>query len=268
MKTALRVALIVAFIYVVAIMLSLALQTKLIFFPGKLPGEYKYDVEKGGEEVFFKTSDGETINGLFYKGAGTNVIIYFHGNAGDLSSWQQVAEDFTSFGFNLLIIDYRGYGKSTGELSEDGFYSDAEAAFQFAVTQKGFHENQIIAYGRSIGSGVAVDLASKHSLKGLILEAPYASLSQLVQERVPYLFPKFWLRYQFDSKQKLKQVKCPMLLIHGDSDAVIPANHSQILYNTFQGKKHFILIPGGPHNNLNVYPQYFEGIALASTGFF
>jgi uncharacterized protein len=244
------------------------LQTKLIFFPGHLQADFKFDLAGRGEEVFLPTSDGEVINGLFYKGTGPNVIIYFHGNAGDLSSWYRLEEDFTSFGFNLLMIDYRGYGKSTGQISEQGFYADAEAAYQFLMHEKGFKENEMIAYGRSIGSGVAVDLCSKHRLKGLMLEAPYASLTQLVNERVPYLFSSYWLRYRFDNQRKIHDVKCPMLIIHGEADAVIPVAHSQNLFNVFKGKKHLIRIPGGPHNNLNVYPQYFEGIALAASDFF
>jgi uncharacterized protein len=268
MKRLLYIALICAAIYACIIMLVNTFQTRLIFFPGKLDADFKFDLDGKGEEVFFKTSDHEIIHGLFYEGTGKDVILYFHGNAGDLSSWQRIADDFTSFGFNLLIIDYRGYGKSTGQISEQGFYTDAEAGYQFLKREKRFTENYIIAYGRSIGSGVAVDLCSKHHLKGLILESPYASLSHLINERVPYLFPNLWLRYRFDSLSKLRDVRCPLLIIHGEADGIIPIDHSQQLFDACDEKKHFIRIPGGPHNNLNVYPQYFEGITLAASGYF
>ena len=134
--------------------------------------------------------------------------------------------------------------------------------------QRGFAEHEIILYGRSIGSGVAVDLASKRKVKGLILEAPYASLKQLVKERVPYLFPDLWFRYNFDSISKMTSVRCPVMFIHGNADAVIPIGHGLQLFKVVRERKHFVEIDGGPHNNLNVFPEYFNAITLAATEFF
>jgi uncharacterized protein len=242
-------------IYLVCIVLLYAFQSQLIFHPGKLTTEFPFQQESGGEEVFLKTSDGETINALFFRGTRDEVILYFHGNAGNLSGWQFVAEDFLPAGFGVLIIDYRGYGKSTGEISEKGFYQDAEAAWQF-LTQGGVSASDIIIYGRSIGSGVAVQLAAKHRCKGLVLEAPYTSLARLANEKLPMFFPSLILRFNFNNISLMNSVTCPVIFIHGKADTLIPSHHSDELFNAFTGKKELITIEKGSHNDLNSYPEY------------
>jgi len=263
-----RILIFVIIVYVSIGFLAFIFQTSLIFFPSALDKEYKFTPSKNAEEVFLRTEDGETINGLYFPGKRSDVILYFHGNAGDLSTWQGIAADFTDFGFSFLIIDFRGYGKSSGRISESGFYRDADGAFKYLTEVKGFSSDQVIVYGRSIGSGVATDLASRYPVKGLILEAPYSSLRALAQERVPLLLPKYWLSYSFDNLSKIQKLKAPVLIIHGDADAVIPFHHSAELFDACHSKKKLVVIPGGPHNNLNVYPQYFEAISLAAEDFF
>jgi fermentation-respiration switch protein FrsA (DUF1100 family) len=240
-------------IYVLIIGLLYALQTKLIFYPAKLAGDFKFN--EGAAEINLKTSDHETIHGLFFKGSLEDVVLYFHGNAGDLSGWQFVAEDFTSLGYNFMIIDYRGYGKSSGKISESGFYEDARSAFDFLMTN-GFDRSQIIIYGRSIGSGVAVDLAAKQPCKGLVLEAPFSSLTQLANEKLPFFFPSFFLKYSFDNVGKINKVSSPVLFIHGDADTLIPLTHTDTLFARFSGKKKKVIIGNAAHNDLNAFPEY------------
>lgn len=232
------------------------LQTRLIFYPKKLDKQYKFRLGDFDEEIYLRTKDDERIHALFFKGTRPDVILYFHGNAGDLSGWQFVAEDFTLYGYNVLMVDYRGYGKSSGSISEKGFYKDAEAAYYYLLREKDFTRKNIIVYGRSIGTGVAVELAAKHPVKGLVLEAPYSSLSKLANEKIPFFFPSLYLRYKFNNFAKIKTVKCPVIFMHGGKDELIPVTHTEKLYESFSGKKMKIIMPHGSHNDLNSFPQY------------
>jgi pimeloyl-ACP methyl ester carboxylesterase len=267
-KRMIRLLLILTTVYVSVGVLAYVFQTHLIFFPGKLDKDFRFIADETSQEVFLHTKDKETISGLFIQGTREDVILYFHGNAGDLSSWQYVAQDLTSFGFSFFIIDYRGYGKSSGKISEQGFYEDAWVAYEYLIEKRGFRPSQIIVYGRSIGSGVAIDLASKFDVKGLILEAPYTSLRMLAQEKAPFIFPQHWINYSFDNLKKIQNVKSAVLVIHGTDDAVIPIGHSEQLIRSISGKKLLVNIDGASHNNLNRFPDYFHAIALVVNGFF
>ncbi len=249
-------ATIIVAIYGVVVILLYLLQTRLIFYPGKLSKDFRFNLEANAEEVFAPTSDAETIHGLFYQGTRDEVILYFHGNAGDLSGWQFVSDDFTPYGYDFFIIDYRGYGKSTGTISEEGFCRDAEAAWKFLVDEKQYRPDQIIIYGRSIGTGVAVDLAARHRCKGLVLEAPYTSLKSLADEKFPMLFAGTLTRYRFDNLSKINNVKCPIVMLHGNRDTLIPPSHTQRLFDQFEGKKKMIIFEGGAHNDLNSYKEH------------
>jgi hypothetical protein len=250
------IAFVIVIIYLMVLLLLYVFQTKLIFMPGKLAQTFRFKKVNNIEEVFLKTEDDITINGLCYTGDRKEVILYFHGNAGDLSGWQFVAEDFTALGYNVMIIDYRGYGKSSGTISEKGFYADALAAYDFLTINKKISPDHIIAYGRSIGTGVAVELACKKKVKGLVLESAYTSLPALANEKLPFFFPSLYLKFRFDNMSKINQVKCPVILLHGGLDTLIPLSHSQRLLKTFTGKKKMVLFPQGAHNDLNSFEIY------------
>lgn len=246
---------IVVIIFLVLIILLFVLQTRLLFHPGRLSGDYKFKLPSGAEEVFLKTSDGETLNGLLFTETAPEVILYFHGNAGDLSGWQYVAEDFKHLGFNFFIFDYRGYGKSTGEISEKGIYLDAEACYRYLI-HRGFDPENIIIYGRSIGAGAAVHLASSQKCRGLVLESAFSSLPALANEKMPLLFPSLYLRYRFDNIKKIRSVSCPVILLHGSDDTLVPPSHSQKLFDAFPGKKEIIIVDKGAHNDLHAFERY------------
>jgi fermentation-respiration switch protein FrsA (DUF1100 family) len=263
------IALIVILLYLSGVTLLFFFQTRLIFYPGKLSKNYKFKKFPLREEVFLKTTDGETINALFFSGKNKGqVILYFHGNAGDLSGWQFAAEDLLPSGLCVFMIDYRGYGKSSGSISEKGFYCDADAAYQFLITEKKIKPDSIVIYGRSIGSGVAVDLAARKKSAGLILESSYSSFSKLANEKVPFFFPSLYLRSKFDNLQKINSVKAPVLIVHGTDDTLIPAVHASELYNRFKGKKELILIDKGQHNDLHSFSEYKDLITNIVPEFF
>ena len=258
---------IIIFFYFILQIVLYALQGRLIFYPGKLRKDFKYKPEYNGQETFIETADGEQINALFYKGNKREVILYFHGNAGDLSGWQFVSEDFTVAGYYLLLIDYRGYGKSSGTISENGFYQDAAAAYAYLI-ERGFVPDDIIIYGRSIGSGIAVELASQKPCKGLVLESPYASLPKLANEKLPFFFPSLYLKFKFNNQEKINKVFCPVIFLHGMKDELIPASHTERLFKTFTGKKKKILIVNGSHNDLNSFPEYHQALQKDMSDFF
>jgi fermentation-respiration switch protein FrsA (DUF1100 family) len=238
-------------------------QTSMIFYPGKLRKDFRFSLVEGAEEVFLNTTDGETINALFYPGTSSEVILYFHGNAGDLSGWQHISQDFTRLGYSILIIDYRGYGKSSGTITEQGLYKDGEAAYQFLVNEKGYAPEDIIIYGRSIGTGIAVELAARHETKGIILESPFTSLKKLANQKVPFLLPSLFLKYSFDNIGKINSLNSPVLFIHGAKDSLIPVSHTEKLFTAFHGEKEKIIIPGGGHNDLNTFSEYHEALLNA-----
>jgi fermentation-respiration switch protein FrsA (DUF1100 family) len=256
MKAAQYIAAAVIVIYFLAIILLYIFQSRIIFHPGKLSKDFKFKLSPDDDEVFLKTSDGMRINGLYFDGTRHAVILYFHGNAGDLSGWRFAAEDFTALGYPVLMIDYRGYGKSEGHFSEDGFYRDAEAAYAYLTNIKGFATQDIIVYGRSVGTGVAVELASKHKVNGLVLESPYTSFGQLANEKLPFFFPSLYLDYKFNNVEKIGSVTCPVILIHGERDSLIPPSHSKRLQSKIKSKSKLILVPQGSHNDLNSFPEY------------
>jgi fermentation-respiration switch protein FrsA (DUF1100 family) len=259
MKMLFKMAIALILIFIAIIALAWLFQTRLIFFPSRLPSDHIFRNDLQHEEVFLTTSDSVSINALFFPSAGNKVILYLHGNAGCLDSWQYAWDDFRMPEYNFLIIDYRGYGKSTGRISEDGFYTDAQSAYDYLL-KRGFLPENIVVYGRSIGSGVAVHLASTNPIGALILEAPYTSVRKLASEKAPLLLPWLYIKYRFDNLGKINAVKAPLLVIHGTGDNTIPFVHGQSLFESFNGKKTMLTIEGGNHNNLAEFREFGDGI--------
>jgi fermentation-respiration switch protein FrsA (DUF1100 family) len=245
-------------VYVLAVVLLFLFQRRLIFFPGKLPENFNLKLKQNQEELFLTTSDDEHINAIFCQGNRDEVVLYFHGNAGDLSGWKFVAEDFDTLGYSMLIIDYRGYGKSSGQITEEGFYNDGEAAYNYLLQERGYKADQILMHGRSIGTGVAVEMAARHTPRALVLESPYTSLGALANEKLPFLFPSLYMRFSFNNLKKIGNIPCPVVMVHGTRDELIPPAHSERLFKAVTGPKKRFLINGGGHNDLNAFEGYKE----------
>lgn len=242
-------------LYAIVLIAGCSLQDRLIFYPEKLEANYKYDLTANDTEVFIKSPDGELINAILYtRPANNNVVLYFHGNGGSLNSWQNISTEILSLNCNLLLTDYRGYGKNAAYYSEEGFYKDAQAAYDFLKSQ-GYKEERIIVYGRSLGSGIAVDLASKNKPKALILETPYSSFVKLANKQAPYLLPSLILKYRFNSIAKAPSISCPTIILHGTADEVIPYEQGKELYEALQSPKQLVTFPNGNHNNLSSFPE-------------
>ena len=239
--------------YLVLLLVMFLFQEKLIFFPTKLSPSHKFSFQQDFTELFVSV-DGAKLNVLaFEKPEAQGVILYFHGNAGDLDSWGNVSEQYKDYPYHLLVVDYRGFGKSTGKISSEAqLQADAKAVYEFAVAK--YQLKNIVIHGTSIGTGVASWLAAHHPTKALVLETPYVSLTQMVAEIYPFV-PSFLLKYKLENDRWLAQCKAPIHLIHGTRDRVVPYTHSEILQKKVPGARLHTIKNGG-HNDLSMYPQY------------
>ena len=235
-------------------------QENMIFAPEALPPDFKFTFQERFEELNWPV-DGARINALHFRAAKPKgIVLYFHGNAGSLKNWGDVSPDFTRRDYDIVIPDYRGFGKSTGRIeSEKMLLQDAETAY--AYVKKNFPENQIILYGRSIGTGLAVHLARTNRPRMLILESPYFSLLDLAA-RYHSLFPRpllsLLVRYPMRTDLWIADVVCPVYLFHGEKDNVIPFSESERLSKLIRSEHQLITVPEGGHNNLEDFRQYRE----------
>lgn len=261
LKRLLRFTAVFIGIYIAVLSVGCGFQRNMIFFPTKLDRAFKLNENDSCHEVFFNAVDGANINALFLKTKSDKVVLYLHGNAQALDNWQKIIpyyQDVSPHG--LLLIDYRGYGKSTGKITEKGLYADAEAAYNYLLLQ-GYKAENIFVYGRSIGTGVAANLAAHHTIRGLILETPYYSFSLLAHEKAPYFLPRLILQYRFPSNKNINYVHAPIIILHGTEDETVPYHHGKKLFEHYNGKdKTLITIPGGHHNDLSKYPEFKKAL--------
>lgn len=229
-------------------------QESFIFYPIQLPADFTFSFSDT-EELYFQ-KEGVLIHALrFEVSEAKGVVLYFHGNAGALDSWGYNAEDFRQRGYEVWMPDYRTYGKSRGPLSEKALLEDA--AMVYERLRQTYPAEQIILYGRSLGSGVACVLAAKVESKLLILETPYSSLGDMAQLTIPPFIPVRWLlRYRLNSKRNIRRLKCPVHLFHGTVDELIPYNQAQVLTRRFGSPDILTTIQGGGHNNLPDFEAY------------
>lgn len=229
-------------------------QERLIFYPEFVRQDFKYPFNASFEELNLK-SDDASINCLHFKIPNPKgVILYFHGNSGSLDSWGMLGEEFILTGYDFFIFDYRGYGKSTGPRTEEAFHKDGQMVYDHL--KKSYNENQIIVYGRSLGSGFATRAAMNNHPKSLILETPYYNFKTVAKHHFPFLPISFILRWNIRTDEWIKKVKCPILIFHGTKDEVIPYNQAIKLKELIKEEDRFITIQDGTHNNIPTYPEY------------
>jgi alpha-beta hydrolase superfamily lysophospholipase len=235
-------------------------QESLIFLPTELSQDHVFDLNYPFEEITLNTEDGAKLNGLhFQKDNSKGLILYFHGNAGNLQRWGELTEFFVAKGYNVIVMDYRGYGKSTGIKTMKLLYKDAHLWYDFAKEQ--YSEDEIIVYGRSLGTGIATYIASKNDPEKVILETPFYSLTEIAKNRFPILPVEALLHYPFPSYRYVNDISCPITIYHGDDDEVIDISYGKKLFDSINNdEKEFILIPGGGHNNLVLFKEYISTI--------
>ena len=205
----------------------------------------------GVKEVIINTQDNVKITSLFIpSNKSSKLLIYFHGNGGNIYSRLPSLLHINKFNINVLGVSYRGYGKSAGQPSEEGIYLDGKAALQYAIKELGFSENNIIIFGRSLGTTVAINIAQNKNIAGVILVTPLTSGKEEAKA-VGLGFASSLAGNSFNNISKIENIVSPLLVIHGTNDKVVPFSMGKSIYNRAKVKKEFVKIEGGNHNNLH-----------------
>ena len=235
-------------------------QENLIFMPTPLSQEHSYVMKSDFDEVTIVANDGAKLNGLLQKATNEKgLVLYFHGNAGNLQRWGELTEFFVEIGYSVLVMDYRGYGKSTGKKSQENLYSDAILWYNYA--KKMYPETKITVYGRSLGTTFATYAASKNNPKKLILESPFYSIEEVAKSKFPFLPIKYLLHYKFPTYLYISDVPCPITIYHGTNDKVISYQQGKKLFESIENSsKKMISIPEGGHNDLANFKEYVSTI--------
>ena len=235
-------------------------QENLIFLPTKLSQDHSYVMDSPYEEIFLDAEDGARLNGLHFKAENSKgTILYYHGNAGDLQRWGQITQFFVDLNYSVIVMDYRGYGKSTGKRSMEALYADSELWYDYA--KQHYSENEIILYGRSLGTTFATYIASRNQVKNLVLESPFYSIEDVARSKFPILPVKSLLHYKFPTYQFINKVNCPITIYHGEDDSVIKYDQGERLFESIEkDAKTLISIPNGGHNDLVSFEEYTDTI--------
>jgi pimeloyl-ACP methyl ester carboxylesterase len=234
-------------------------QERFIFKPEKLKRNFQFKYDAPFKEYFFEIAPGVSINGLhFFRDNPKGLILYFHGNTRSIKGWARYAKDFYRYDYDVLLVDYRGFGKSTGKRSEIDMLNDMQ--FIYEKLKNTYGEEHLIVYGRSMGSGFATKLACDNSPRYLILDAPYYSFIKVVERFLPMLPVRFVLRFHLRTDKWIRQVKCHTYIIHGTKDWLIPIRHSEALQQLNLRIITLIRINGGGHNNLPSFHDYHNFI--------
>ncbi len=245
--------------YLLLMALLYFFQERFIFKPEKLDPDFEYRYDVPFRELFFDVAEGVRINGLHFTTENPRgLVLYFHGNSRSIKGWAKYARDFFRYGYDVVLVDYRGFGKSTGKRTEKDMLSDME--FVYRSLAKQHPENHLLVYGRSLGSGFAAKVASENDPRYLILDAPYYSFKSTIQRFLPLLPVRWVLRFHIRTDLWLKKVNCHTYILHGTRDWLIPIRNSEKLQALNPRKITLIRIEGGGHNNLPFFPEYHNFI--------
>ncbi len=255
----LQIILIITASYFVVSIIIYYLQDFMLFKPEKLTEDFQFHYDnQDTKEYFMETRDGAKINGLLFKSKNPpkGVVLYLKGNSKSIKGWGKFAVDFTRHDYSVFMIDYRGFGKSTGRRSQKAIKRDLQKVYN-KLKEKTTEEN-IILYGRSLGSGFASKLASMNNPKMLILDAPYYSLRKVTARYMPFMPLSIIMKYPLPTYKWLKYVQCPIHIIHGTHDKLIPFKTSVKLSQIKPKITRLYTIIGGGHKNLNNFESYHK----------
>ncbi|MBI4532878.1 MAG: alpha/beta hydrolase [Candidatus Melainabacteria bacterium] len=229
----------------------------MLFHPDKHPlGNYQIEQINGFErqEIFFAGVNGKQLHGWLFKNPATSkVILFSHGNAGNLTYRVELIRLLLTCGASVFVYDYQGYGMSKGNPSLKGICHDAQAAYDYLVNEQKVPAHSIILYGESLGGGVACELASRRPCAGIILQSAFVSLRRIGIEALPFvcIYPS-WLfpKPELNALAFLQNEHPPVLILHGQRDEVVPFAHAQELYEQGNGAKYFAPLPNAGHSDL------------------
>ena len=250
--------LIILALYLVISIVLYFVQDYFLFRPEKLPDDFQFYYEhQEFEEYNIPTRDGGNINGLRFKTSNPKgVVFYLKGNSRSIKGWGKFAVDFTRHGYDVIMVDYRGFGKSTGRRSQKAIKRDMQVIYN--KIKENVAEKYIILYGRSLGSGFAAKLASINNPRMLILDAPYYSLSKVAKKFIPFMPLSLLIKFPMPTYKWLKYVQCPIHIIHGTDDALIPYKTSVKLSKIKAESTTLHTVIGGGHKDLNTFPAYHQ----------
>lgn len=230
-------------------------QEHLIFYPDKLSDAHPFNFNSLFEELNIEVEKNVTLNAIHFKTTNPKgLIFYHHGNAGNLQTWGTASAIFLKLGFDVFMYDYRGYGKSKGEIKHERELH-ADAKFLYSYLLKQYKEEEIVLFGASLGTGIAAKLAAEKSPNKLILETPYYNFYQVAKFHYPYLPTSWLLKYKLRTDRYLKDVKCPVYLIHGTEDLIVPYE-SSLKLKKIKPDAQLIAIENGSHSNLDSFDTY------------
>ncbi|SHG32178.1 alpha/beta hydrolase [Flagellimonas flava] len=258
MQNWIYILLIILGVYMFISVMLYVLQDYFLFKPEKLPKDFQfYYNNQEIEEYNIDTRDGEVINGLRFKTENPKgVVFYLKGNSKSIKGWGKFAVDFTRHGFDVIMVDYRGFGKSTGRRTQKAVKRDMQVIYN-KIKEK-VPEKYIILYGRSMGSGFAAKLASMNNPRMLILDAPYYSLSKVAKKYIPFMPLSLLIKFPMPTYKWLKYVNCPIHIIHGTDDRLIPYKTSVKLSKIKPELTKLYTVIGGGHKNLNNFESYHK----------
>ena len=256
----LRTTTAVVMVAVALLVIAWALQRRLIYLPAGEPVPSAGAVLPGGEDVSFDTEDGLRLRGWFVRGAGAGAgagadgavaatVLVFNGNAGDRSARAPLAGALARAGASVLLFDYRGYGGNPGHPSETGLAADARAARGYLLSRPDVRPASIVYYGESLGAAVALGLAVEHPPAALVLRSPFTTLADVGQLHYPYLPVRPLLKDRYESLRRVHAVRCPVLVLAGAADEIVPAAQSRRLHDAAPEPKRYVEIPGAGHND-------------------
>jgi len=224
------------------------MEKKGIYFPYPKIEQTPQDLGLKYQDIYIKTSDGFILNGWFIPAEDSKyTIIFFHGNAGNISHRLDKISIFHKLGLNTFIFDYRGYGKSKGTPNEKGLYIDAEAVYKYLLNELKIPQNKIILYGESLGTAIAIKLASEEKVKAVILEGAFSRGKDMAKRIYPFL-PYFFFSNSFDSLSRIKKIESPKLFLHSQDDEIVPFSLAKKLYDNAPDPKDLVKL-NGSHNS-------------------
>ena len=260
MKVAVVLLCVLAGLYVLLCGALYFKQEKLLFGPTVLPAGYRFRFPGRFEERWATAADGTRLHGLLFKTSESKgLVFYLHGNGGALDSWGEVAATYTALHYDVFLLDYRGYGKSGGIISNQGqMLADVDTVYRQLLSE--YPERRTVVLGYSLGTGPATWLAARHRPKLLVLQAPYFSMRDMAAQRYPYV-PGFVLRYPMPTNELITQVSAPIVLFHGDRDEVISTASSRRLMALLKPSDELVILRGAGHNGMSDFPQYRQALA-------
>ena len=241
------------------------IQSSLLYYPDMPGRNLATSPENIGltyQNIELITEDNIKLHGWFIPNDKTNeTVLFFHGNAGNISHRLESIEIFHRLGLNVFIIDYRGYGQSEGKTTEKGTYRDAEAAWNYLNKTRGISSQHIIIFGRSLGASIATWLANKHTPAGLIIESGFTSVASMGQRLYPFLPIRWLTHFRYDTRQYVKNVSCPVMIAHSSDDEIIPYAEGLEIFQTAPEPKIFLDMRGGHNDGFIVSgSDYIDGL--------